>query len=256
MIGRDAELAALQDAFERLFTERQFAAVTVVAEAGVGKSRLLYEFEPGPRRGPSSSISFRGRATPQTQASPTACCATSSRWRLQIADDDTLQAARQKIEHGIAPLFVQDDGEDLAEGHAHLLGHLIGLDFSDSPHIRGIRDDPRQIRNRAFHAAAQTFRRLSASDGKPVVLQLEDLHWADDATLDFLSHLAEVNRDVPHADPGAWHGRPCSSAGRLAGHCNTDTSASTSARWTRLRAACSPTNCCRSCRRSRRPCAN
>ena len=29
------------------------------------------------------------------------------------------------------------------------------------------------------------------------MLQLEDLHWADDGTLDFLKHLAEVNRDVP-----------------------------------------------------------
>ena len=60
------------------------------------------------------------------------------------------------------PLFAADDGADLAEAHAHLLGHLIGLDFSDSRHVSGILDDPRQIRNRAFHAAAQMFRRIGA----------------------------------------------------------------------------------------------
>jgi tetratricopeptide (TPR) repeat protein len=85
----------------------------------------------------------------------------------------------------------------LAEGHAHLLGHLIGIEWKDSRHIRGILDDPKQIRNRAFHAAAQMFRRVSANDSSPVILQLEDLHWADGETLDFLNYLAEVDRDVP-----------------------------------------------------------
>ena len=38
---------------------------------------------------------------------------------------------------------------------------------------------------------------MSASEDLPIVLQLEDLHWADGETLDFLNYLAEVNRDVP-----------------------------------------------------------
>ena len=45
------------------------------------------------------------------------------------------------------------------------------------------------------------FRRVSvhggSQDGSPVILQLEDLHWADDESLDFLNYLAEVNRDMP-----------------------------------------------------------
>jgi len=91
----------------------------------------------------------------------------------------------------------------MAEAHAHLLGHLIGIEWRDSPHIKGILDDPKQIRNRAFHAAAQLFRRLSADGGNSagdataVILQIEDLHWADSESLDFLSYLVEVNRDVP-----------------------------------------------------------
>ena len=95
------------------------------------------------------------------------------------------------------PLFLHDHDAGSAEGHAHLLGHLIGIEWKDSHHIQAILNDPKQLRNRALHAAAQMFRRISASDGSPVVLELEDLHWADGETLDFLNYLAEVNRDVP-----------------------------------------------------------
>jgi len=196
MIGRDAELEALQDAFKRLLTERKLAAVTVVADAGIGKSRLLYEFEAWSEARPEPFYLFRGRATPQTQRQPFGLLRDILAWRFLIADDDSIEAARTKMEQGIIPLFEHDDGADLAEGHAHLLGHLIGIAWRDSRHIKGILDDPRQIRNRAFHAAAQMFRRISASDGAPIVLQLEDLHWADNGSLDFLNYLAEVNRDV------------------------------------------------------------
>jgi len=197
MIGRDAELEALQAAYHRLFAERSLTAVTVVAEAGIGKSRLLYEFEAWSEARPESFFLFRGRATPATGTQAFGLLRDIIAWRFQINDDDSLEAAHRKMEDGIVPLFLHDDGPDLAEAHAHLLGHLIGIEWRGSRHIRGILDDPRQIRNRAFHAAAQLFRRVSASDGSPVVLQLEDLHWADSESLDFLNYLAEVNRDAP-----------------------------------------------------------
>ena len=197
MIGRDAELEILQHAFRRLFEQRQLAAVTVVADAGVGKSGLLYEFEAWSEARPESFFIFRGRASPQTQGQPFGLLRDILAWRFQIADDDSIEAAQAKMEQGIIPLFLDDDGPDLAEGHAHLLGHLIGIAWRDSRHIKGILDDPRQIRNRALHAAAQLLRRVSASDGSPVILQLEDLHWADNESLDFLNYLSEVNRDVP-----------------------------------------------------------
>lgn len=197
MIGRDAELEALQNAFSRLHRDRRLAIVTVVADAGVGKSRLLYEFEAWSETRPESFYIFRGRATPQTQGQPFGLLRDILAWRFQIADDDTIEAARAKIEQGIVPLFEHDDGPDLAEGHAHLLGYLIGIEWKDSRHIKGILDDPRQIRDRALHAAAQLFRRISASDGSPIVLELEDLHWADGESLDFFNYLVEVDRDVP-----------------------------------------------------------
>lgn len=197
MIGRDAELQRLQAAFGRLHRERRLEMVLVVAEAGVGKSRLLYEFTNWAEEQPESFFTFQGRADPRTTGQPFGLLRDVLAWRLQIADTDSVAVAKQKIEAGIAPLFEADDGPELAQAHAHLLGHLIGLDFSDSPHVKGIVDDPRQIRVRAFHAAAQAFRRFSAGAGVPILLQLDDLHWSDDGSLEFLNHLLQVNRDVP-----------------------------------------------------------
>ncbi len=197
MIGRDAELERLQDAFKGLYRQGRLIAVTVVAEAGIGKSRLLYEFQNWAEARPETFHVFEGRAHPQTQSQPYGLLRDVLARQLQIADSDSMEAAKQKIEQGIAPLFIADDGDEMAQAHAHLLGHLIGLDFADSKHIRGIQDDHKQIRNRAFHAAAQVFRRVSASDGAPIVLLLDDLHWADDGSLDFLDQLVLVNHDVP-----------------------------------------------------------
>ena len=177
-----------------------------MAEAGLGKSRLLYEFEAWSEARPESFYIFRGRATPQTRGQPFGLLRDILAWRFQIADDDSIDEARTKMEQGIVPLFERDDGAGVAEGHAHLLGHLIGIEWRDSRHVRGILDDPQQIRNRALHAAAQLFRKVSAGPGRlhdgatagtPVVLQLEDLHWADNESLDFLASLIEVDRDVP-----------------------------------------------------------
>jgi len=197
MIGRDAELEALQAAFRQLFSDRKLAAVTVVADAGIGKSRLLYEFAAWSDARPESFYLFRGRATPQTEGQPFGLLRDILAWRFQIADDDSIEVARRKLEDGMLALFLDEDGTDSSQGHAHLLGHLIGIEWRDSPHVRGILDDPKQIRNRAFHAAAQLFRRIGIADGAPVVLELEDLHWADNESLDFLAYLTEVDRDVP-----------------------------------------------------------
>ncbi|MEO6745396.1 MAG: adenylate/guanylate cyclase domain-containing protein [Caldimonas sp.] len=195
MIGREVEFEALQAAFKRLFVDRQLLTVSVVAEAGIGKSRLLDEFQAWTEDRPERALLFRGRATPQTQGQPFGLLRDIVAWWLQLQDDDTLSEAKAKIEAGLMPLFV--DEPDFAEAHAHLLGHLIGLNWKESPHLRGILDDPKQIRNRAQHAAAQMFRKVSAQEDLPVILQLEDLHWADDESLDFLNYLAEVNRDMP-----------------------------------------------------------
>jgi len=208
MVAREAELEALQEALAQVQSARAFTTVTVVGEAGLGKSRLLYEFENGAEAQGHEVVLFRGRAEPQTQQQPFALLHDVLAWRLQIADEDPADVARHKLVQGVAPLF-----EHGGEAQAHLLGQLIGLDFSASPHLRGIRDDARQIRNRGFHAAAQTLRALAAGAGLPVLLLLDDAQWADDGSLDFVQYLAQVNRDVPTlmllaARPSLFERRP------------------------------------------------
>jgi class 3 adenylate cyclase/tetratricopeptide (TPR) repeat protein len=197
MIGRDAELEHLQEAFRRLFVEPRFQAIAVIADAGLGKSRLLYEFENWAEATPEPFVIFQARAQPQTQGQPYGLLRDLLAWRWQIADSDAEEVARLKVEQGVAASFGAQDGADAGRAEAHLLGHLIGVDFSASPHIEGIRDDGRQVRNRGFHAAAQLFRRAAASNRAPVVLLLDDLHHADDGSLEFLDYLAQVDSDVP-----------------------------------------------------------
>ena len=198
MIGRDAELEALQAAFKRLMQPGAgLQRVTVVAEAGVGKSRLLDEFRHWAEARAESYFIFQARAVPQTQGQTYGMLRDLLAWRFEISDGDTMEVAQAKLEAGLMPLFIQDEGQTETQAHAHLLGQLIGLDYADSPHIRGIRDDGRQIRNRGFHAAAQALRRIAAQGGSPLIVFLDDLHWADDGSLDFIDYLAQVNRDVP-----------------------------------------------------------
>jgi tetratricopeptide (TPR) repeat protein len=196
MVGRDAELAQLQAAFARLWLDGCFDAVTVVADAGLGKSRLLHEFEAWAELRPEAFFIFRGRNHPHTGSQAFGLLRDIVAWRLQIHDDDTLAQARQKLEAAVVPLFTQSDGADMAEGHAHLLGHLVGIDYSSSRHVQPIIGNPQQIRRRGCHAAAQFLRRLSAQGAAPVLLLLEDLHWADTESLDWLRELADANRDL------------------------------------------------------------
>ena len=102
---------------------------------------------------------------------------------------------RTKLVAGIRPFCRRKRGN--RRRPCHIVGQLIGLDFSHSAHVAGIARDGKQMRNRAFHVLAQMFRRASARDGLPIVMLIEDLHWADDGSLDFLAYVAQVNDDVP-----------------------------------------------------------
>ena len=196
LVGRQPELAALQAAFRRLHDTLQPRALTVLAEPGIGKSRLLREFSAWARAQPVAFHVLRGSATAQTEGQPFSLLGGLLRSFCQIDIGSTSEAARARLEQAIVPWFVLDDGADLAQSHAHVLGHLIGIDFADSRHLQGLLSAPQQIRQLAFNAAAQLLRRLGAAGGAPMLLQIEDLHWADSDTLDFLDHLLKVNHDV------------------------------------------------------------
>jgi class 3 adenylate cyclase/tetratricopeptide (TPR) repeat protein len=192
MVGRQAELARLRDALQTVVEDRELQAVTVLGEAGLGKSRLLDEFGAEAELLPERVQVFQGRAGQWTRGLPYALLRDVLSQRFGIQDSDPPADAREKMERGLLELF--GGGED-ARMRTHFIGHLAGLDFSSSPHLAGILDDARQVRGRAFTYAAQLFR--AASSSAPTVLYLEDLHWADDGSLNFVDHLWRACADAP-----------------------------------------------------------
>jgi predicted ATPase/class 3 adenylate cyclase len=190
MVGRDLELRRVADAIEDTIAEKTLMMLSIVGDAGLGKSRLLLEFTNWLELQPQRVWVFEGRCQTHGEKLPYGVVREMLCWRFQIEDSDPLPEARSKLLDALRPMF-----GDATEEQGALLGHLIGLDFSSSPFINGIIADPKQIRDRAFNAAARYLRRLAASG--PVLMQFEDLHWADEGSLDFINHLAQTCRDLP-----------------------------------------------------------
>ncbi len=191
MVGRDAELAQFTRALDEARAQRELRMITVVADAGLGKSRLLLEVERRLERDPAVRL-FHGRAQRHGLHQPHGVIRDLLAWHCDILDSDSLPAARAKL----ALTFGAPFGAR-AEEQCALVGQLIGLDFSTSPHIAGILKDGRQIRARAFHAVAQYLRLLCSAHAGLVVVLLDDLHWADDGSLDFITHVCAACRDLP-----------------------------------------------------------
>ncbi len=197
MIGRDAEMSRLQAIYTTLVEGGRERVVTVVGEAGLGKSRLLYEFENWGDLQPVNVQLYRGRARQETQQLPFGLLRDVFVFRCGIFDDDEPAAVRDKLVEGFRALL----GDDTAEMSAHLVGHLLGYDFSASPHVRALQGDARQLRGLALAQMTAYFR--AATGRRPLLLLLEDLHWADDSSLDTIEALAIALRDQPLVILGA-----------------------------------------------------
>ena len=192
MIGRRAELDRLTDTLRTVLEDGELRAVTVIGEAGIGKSRLIYEFSNEVELLPQRFRIFNGRASQAMGGQPYSLVRDVFAFRFEIQDSDSPDVAREKLERGMLALNAVDQE---ALMRAHFIGQLIGLDFSASPYLAGIIDDAKQIRDRAFHYASQFFNAVAANI--PVILYLDDIHWADDGSLDFVNHLIRTCRTVP-----------------------------------------------------------
>jgi len=201
LVGRDADLAQMHSAWAAVQAGRTLQGLTLVADAGLGKTRLLAEFEAGLSANDTGSGALRASAHPQGLHQPYGVIRDLLFRRFDVQDSDPLALAQSKLAAGLAPLF-----GDRAQEQTALLGQLIGLDYSSSPFIAGILQDGRQLRARAFHAWVEYLRLLCLQCAQlqppavrvPVlVLMLDDLHWADDGSLDAVAHLASAGQDLP-----------------------------------------------------------
>jgi len=190
MVGRKTEFQTIQSALEQCVTSGHVTVVVVKGEAGLGKSRLIYEFEAWLDSHPTEFCLFKGRADEETMSLPYSLLRDVFCERFQIRDSDTQAEARGKLMRGMAAM-----AEAGSEERAALIGQLLGFDFSESMFVRGIRKDARQIRDRSFNSIAQFFSELALDS--PVVLLLDDIQWADNGSLDLIEYLAKLETNLP-----------------------------------------------------------
>jgi predicted ATPase/class 3 adenylate cyclase len=182
MIGRDRELGQLVDEFHAAASTNRLHIVTVVGEAGLGKSRLLQETRRRLRA--VSHTQLEARAILETRDSPYGVIRDLLERRFRIRGDDDAATARSKL---VADIQRDLDSDPEAEQKGHFIGQLIGYDFSDSPYVGPSLDSPQQVRSRAVMYVTDLIWALSARS--PVVVLIEDLHWGDAGSLDFLDEV-------------------------------------------------------------------
>jgi class 3 adenylate cyclase/tetratricopeptide (TPR) repeat protein len=176
-VGRQTELAALQQALERAGAGRG-QVVALVGEAGVGKSRLVYECvhahqTQGWRVLESASVSY-GKATPYLPV------IELLRHYGHVEEHDDARTIRAKITGQVLTL---DDS--LQETIPALLALLDALP-ADSPFLSL---DPPQRRQRTLETLKRVL--LRESQAQPLLLIFEDLHWIDSETQALLDRLVE-----------------------------------------------------------------
>jgi class 3 adenylate cyclase/tetratricopeptide (TPR) repeat protein len=185
LIGRDAELRTVKELFYAAAERRLPRMVLVLGPAGVGKSRLGWEFEKYVDGLKVEMWWHRGRCLSYGDGVAFWALAEIVRQRLGIAEEDPPDTASGKLAAGL-DRFVPDPDERAYVGVR--LGRLLGVAFTGDGGGPLARDE-------LFAGWRLFFERLAAA--QPVVLLVEDAHYADSGLLDFLDHLIDWVRDLP-----------------------------------------------------------
>ena len=207
LTGRDAELRTVKELFHAAADRRVPRLVLVAGPAGVGKSRLGWEFEKYLDGLAEQVWWHRGRCLSYGDGVAFWALAEMVRQRLGIAEEDPAQTAAGKLAAGL-DRFVPDQAERDYVGPR--LSRLLGAAFAG--------DSGRPLsREELFAGWRLFFERLAAA--QPVVMLVEDAQHADAGLLDFLDYLVNWVRDLPVyllvlARPELGEIRPAFGAGR------------------------------------------
>src|SRR3954452_18071635 len=191
LIGREDESSLLLSLFDRVVREGRPHLVTVIGQAGVGKTRLL--------RGFATQLAKREQQAAFRVGHCPAYGAGLAYWALgeiirgqfEIVDTDDSQLAWAKLLHGIEGGSTKLETDEPAERLAATIARPLGIEPpADLAKATGVHDteDPQQMRDRLFSAVRSLVE--AASRRWPVVIAIEDIHWADEGMLDLIDYMA------------------------------------------------------------------
>ncbi len=180
-VGRERELKLIKELFHGSAQDRRAHLVSVTGIAGIGKSRLAWEFYKYFDGIIDQVYWHRGRCLAYGEGVAYWALADMVRMRCRIAEDEDPASARQKLRATLEEHLLDPEERAFVEPR---LAHLLGLDEAAT-----------SDRQDLFAAWRLFFERLA--DVYPTVLAFEDMHWADTSLLDFVEHLLEWSRDYP-----------------------------------------------------------
>jgi class 3 adenylate cyclase/tetratricopeptide (TPR) repeat protein len=178
LIGRREEIGILVEAFQDVASGARRRSVLVVGSAGIGKSRLVSEFRTWLADESPATPVLQGAAFPHMTATPYFLIAELLRDRLGVRESDSAAEVRARLELALVDLAIS------AVDVLHGLAAIMAVEYPDD----ALQQLPAEERRARIFAAFETFVQATASGG-PVLLQLEDVHWADDLSLDVLEHV-------------------------------------------------------------------
>jgi adenylate cyclase len=187
LIGRDQELEALRDYLNRAIT-KQGQVVTVTGEAGVGKSSLIREFKRLVNRDLPDVWYIGGAAFSYSSSQPFSVVRNAMYKLCNIYDNDDDELILQKL-LGTISLLMGEAGQNEQGDYselASLLGRALGFNLPN-PFIDNL--DP-LLRSNLLTDAISDFL-LKKADTNPLILLLDDLHWADPSSLEVIDRLVK-----------------------------------------------------------------
>jgi class 3 adenylate cyclase/tetratricopeptide (TPR) repeat protein len=182
-VGRRAELDLLWGEFERTLAQRSARLVTIVGEPGVGKSRFVAELAATVDARPDLVVWRQGRCLPYGDGITFWALGEIVKAQAGILESDGPGQVSAKLRTAVDAL-VPDPSE--REWLRARLAPLVGVADPDAV---------KPERAELFTAWRRLIEAMASSH--PLVLVVEDLHWADPAMLEFLSHLAEHPAGLP-----------------------------------------------------------
>jgi len=193
LIGRAAEMAVLHEALREAAQTGRGGLVAIVGDAGVGKSRLMREFNRSLASFPFKVTRFQGRTDQRLMEVPYSLLRDLLLSHFGIEDSDRAATIEEKLVRGLSVGLPGEDSPTRQAGRrerARIIGQLIGLD------LPGGVAAPAAARERALESLLDYFGMVADLSAATVVF-LEDVHWADDDSLDFLERLAALAAERP-----------------------------------------------------------